>query len=505
MTARQVYEAVLVEMNKVQAPSLLLEDFNYLFNKAINQYINKRYNIYDINQQTTDDLRVLKSSVTLRALNDKSPVTDVTVRDSMYGAIYEFSLPQDYLHLLNCICNYKVNKPFKCYNANTYVQFPAQRLTSDMWSQIINNFYMRPTYKRPYYFIHNVNTSIGQGDTWNSQKPTAWVPGQKTSFNGDFGRVPNSRINLPTDPGNIDIQHLEGVGINSKYNDQYVDDTNHYGSNRKYGIDRVFKFSNYNIDSTGGNWLRTGKAILRGDAVTPRRYRNENGQIVEDSMINKQLIYFYFNPNIQGDSEVNFSVSFTGHNAGTGELYTKNKTLIDNIVGSTASVPAPSVSGTFTSNWKTITRIGTGTSDDELTDVVFQNLEILYEWESASNSTVFDEVERVGEVRYGNPSTVRLEIRYGKDNSLFTLDSVYVDYIKAPQHIRITQEQLDLTEDTSQIMEFPDYVIQEIINELVHIVMENSSDPRLQSHVPISQSIANPAQQQEAPQQSRRG
>jgi hypothetical protein len=36
MTARQVYEAVLVEMNKVQAPSLLLEDFNYLFNKAIN-------------------------------------------------------------------------------------------------------------------------------------------------------------------------------------------------------------------------------------------------------------------------------------------------------------------------------------------------------------------------------------------------------------------------------------------------------------------------------------
>jgi hypothetical protein len=44
-------------------------------------------------------------------------------------------------------------------------------------------------------------------------------------------------------------------------------------------------------------------------------------------------------------------------------------------------------------------------------------------------------------------------------------------------------------------MEFPDYVCQEIINELVHIIMENSSDPRLQSHIPVSQSIANPAQQ----------
>lgn len=49
MTAREVYEAMLIELNKVEAPSMLLEDFNYLFNKAIYQYINKRYNIYDIN------------------------------------------------------------------------------------------------------------------------------------------------------------------------------------------------------------------------------------------------------------------------------------------------------------------------------------------------------------------------------------------------------------------------------------------------------------------------
>jgi hypothetical protein len=59
---------------------------------------------------------------------------------------------------------------------------------------------------------------------------------------------------------------------------------------------------------------------------------------------------------------------------------------------------------------------------------------------------------------------------------------VYIDYIKAPQFIRLTQEQLDLTEDTSQMMEFPDYVCQEIINELVHLVMENASDQRLQTH-----------------------
>jgi hypothetical protein len=34
MTLREIFEAVLVEINKVQAPSLLLEDFNYFANKA---------------------------------------------------------------------------------------------------------------------------------------------------------------------------------------------------------------------------------------------------------------------------------------------------------------------------------------------------------------------------------------------------------------------------------------------------------------------------------------
>jgi hypothetical protein len=88
-------------------------------------------------------------------------------------------------------------------------------------------------------------------------------------------------------------------------------------------------------------------------------------------------------------------------------------------------------------------------------------------------------VEKPIAARIGNTSNVRCEIRYGKDDSLFQLAEVQVDYVKVPQHIRLTQEQIDLTEDTSQIMEFPDYVNQEIINELVHLVMERVNDPRL--------------------------
>ena len=109
--------------------------------------------------------------------------------------------------------------------------------------------------------------------------------------------------------------------------------------------------------------------------------------------------------------------------------------------------------------------------------------------------------EKTATTRYGNASTVRMEIRCGKSNDIFTLEEVYVDYIKAPQHIRLTQEQLDLEEDTSQMMEFPDYVCQEIINELVKLVMENSGDPRLQTNLAVNQSIANPAAQQQQPNQ----
>ena len=45
MTSNQMFEYALIELNKVQAPSLLLEDYNYFINKAINQYINKIYRV----------------------------------------------------------------------------------------------------------------------------------------------------------------------------------------------------------------------------------------------------------------------------------------------------------------------------------------------------------------------------------------------------------------------------------------------------------------------------
>lgn len=58
MTVRDVYEAVLVEVNKENAQSFTLEEFNYVLNKAILASVNEKYNFYAVNQQLSDDLRV---------------------------------------------------------------------------------------------------------------------------------------------------------------------------------------------------------------------------------------------------------------------------------------------------------------------------------------------------------------------------------------------------------------------------------------------------------------
>lgn len=69
--------------------------------------------------------------------------------------------------------------------------------------------------------------------------------------------------------------------------------------------------------------------------------------------------------------------------------------------------------------------------------------------------------------------------------------------MKTPQFIRLTQDQVDRVIDTSQVLEFPDYVCQEIVNELVKLLMENASDPRIQTNIPINQTIATPGQDQQ--------
>lgn len=159
MTAKEAYTYTLIEINKLEAPSLLLEDFNYLFNKAVQQYINKCYNRYETNQQATDDLRALKKTVELEVLrNEWSDVLDESG--------YYCELPDDYFHILNCIIRFTKNteneQTSKC---NTPYLFgsgglvAAKKLTSDIYPSILTNAYLKPSIRQPYYFINNIGVT----------------------------------------------------------------------------------------------------------------------------------------------------------------------------------------------------------------------------------------------------------------------------------------------------------------------------------------------------------
>lgn len=289
MTVRELYTHVLTEINKVDAPSLLLEDFIYFLNKSVQQYTNKAYNKYDTNQQATDDLRVLKTSAKLNILeNDK-------IKSPGESSNYYCELPADYFHLLACSVGFtKIadNKKYECDETEEdFIYYPARRLTSDMFSNIYNNSYYKPTYKRPYYYLNNINDNDG-------------------SFPVETKKM---------EPTNPDM-------------DDFI------------------------------------KSLIGGEAFS--------------------------------------------------------------------------------------------------------------------------------EGRQSNSSPVLMEIKCGKTNKYFP-NHVIIDYIKSPMILSISNDELDMDVDKSQVLEFPNYVCYEIINNIVTLILENSGNPRVSSNYQINTTIPGVPKQQE--------
>lgn len=274
MTIRNAFENCLIELNKVQAPSLLVDDFIYLFNKSVQQYINKRYNLFETKQQLTDDLRVLTK--TQRIDYTTNPKLSKEESVNVFGDSYRCELPDDYVHMLNCICEFKDKTGTKCAEGGLFQQ-GANKLDTSQWSHVINNAYMKPSAKRPYYYIINIE-----------------------------------------DP----------------------DKSNIVSDDKKKEISK----------DQNGKYIRTG-------------------------------------------------------------------------------------------------------------------------------------------IRYGNSVQPIMQIKCGS-NSRYELEAVYIDYLRAPEYLSIDRDILDTIEDESQVIEFPDYVVYEIINEIVKLVMENGQNPRIQTNPPVNQTVA---------------
>lgn len=149
-TARKAYIDILTELVKEEAPTLYLEDFLYYFNKSINEFIKKRYELFEVTQQVHDDLRFWKKPYNTDKL--EIGLDDI---DS-----------QSYRHVVGCTVDVTLTRPdSRCeQDVNTTKAYKAVRMTSDIKTGILNNSYLEPKFYRPYFDIVNNRFEIKVGD-----------------------------------------------------------------------------------------------------------------------------------------------------------------------------------------------------------------------------------------------------------------------------------------------------------------------------------------------------
>ena len=190
--------------------------------------------------------------------------------------------------------------------------------------------------------------------------------------------------------------------------------------------------------------------------------------------------YYYIN-NVQGDNKLDKEIVITSPKyiiSLDGEVIKNNPSILFN--------PELNISGltNLQSIYRELLRLKNGFVQSNLKDpellyihqIDDYNIEIAHpqgEIGGLAKSNDFHNftVEKGSNMRYGNSQKVRMELRFGEDSNIVPV-SVYIDYLRAPKQINLTQEELDDYEDNSQILEFPDYVVYEIINILVRLVLE---------------------------------
>jgi len=194
MTSREIYDAILVELNKnFGTPDLLLEDFNHFINKGIFQWVQKRYNVYDTNEQTGDDVQVLQTPAVLLAPNfyDVPETGKFTYRKKGNDFIFTCDLDDTYFHMLSCILEYTIISDFKCYKAGSTFMMPAKRSTSAIESTVSKNAWLKASYRNPYFKV--------ESGGWVGEIGEGHAPGSKLSVN--YG--PDAQIDMTGNIGNI--------------------------------------------------------------------------------------------------------------------------------------------------------------------------------------------------------------------------------------------------------------------------------------------------------------
>lgn len=381
MTALDLYNATLIELNKVNAPTFTVEQFNYFVNKAIQAYIDQRYSFYAVNQQLTDDLRVLLSvyhAFSLEKLNNDSGQVVRHWEQIDEGGLYKTAL----IYVTS----------IEGFNVGTEIQFEG--------------------FSETFIITELISTPGGAGN-WTSIRISPYLI---------FG-VSGSGIAIPA--GAV----YEDIGADPA--DPQI------RMNLLLGAKILFVHKSFKItDSPSGGKLATFTIGLRNyyHALAVRTYWTDLREHV-----NRDI---------------------------TGCDYTKIKAM-------SRMYPAKRLTYDMLANIE---------SNAYLRPMYRQPYYLLHNHPFNFGTLNLDDTND------GFQNSPQVEVHLGTVPKGLTLEMVEFDYLKLPETVALTEEEVYVNDiDTSQLLEWPDYLNSEILKNLVSYFLENTANPRMQSFVHLQQ------------------
>lgn len=160
-TKKRLYEAIIARMNKTQAPSISVREFNYELNDVILDVVRDYAIAMEAGQIPLDYLRNLKDVATL---NYTTAFKGALLQPTQNGVLPTLGvnegvtsiLPSDYRHVTGIIVCFKVGANGiidECYPPNSVPCFGAKRYDGGLSAATVSDVFLQPRYYQPGYSI----------------------------------------------------------------------------------------------------------------------------------------------------------------------------------------------------------------------------------------------------------------------------------------------------------------------------------------------------------------
>lgn len=161
-TKKRLYEAIIARMNKTQAPSISVREFNYELNDVILDVVRDYAIAMEAGQIPLDYLRNLKEIADLDFTNDfrgalLTPTQNGLLPGGLAGGNQGVTtpLPSDYRHVTGVIVCFEVTGTIvdECFPVGSQPCYGAKRYDAGLTAATVTDVFLQPRYYQPGYSV----------------------------------------------------------------------------------------------------------------------------------------------------------------------------------------------------------------------------------------------------------------------------------------------------------------------------------------------------------------